>query len=351
MTAPDDSTPAEDGRLSTLGAAMLRIGASLDLDTVLHEVVDSARALTGAPGRQGSITALDETGAPQDFVTSGFTEEAHRRLAEWPDGPRLFEHFRDLPGPLRLADVPAYVRSLGFASDRLPSKAFQGTPMRHRGVHVGNVYLVEKEGGAAFTDEDEELLLPFASQAATAIANARTCRDERRARADLEALVETLPVGVAVFDARTGHPVSFNREVRRIVESLRTPGHSPERRLQVMTCRFADGHEIVLDRFPLATVLRSAQTMRGEEIVLSVPDGRSVTTLVNATPIHSEDGAVKSVVVTMQDLAELEELDRMRAEFLSMVSQPHASWRDDVWVSLALRESSSNLVASCIWGV
>ena len=50
---------------------------------------------------------------------------------EWPDGPRLFEFFRDLPGPLRIPDVPAYVRALGFSpDDRLPSKTFQGTPMR-----------------------------------------------------------------------------------------------------------------------------------------------------------------------------------------------------------------------------
>ena len=107
--------------------------------------------------------------------------------------------------------------------------------MRHRGVHAGNSCLVEKEGGEEFTDEDEEVLRLFASQAASAIANARTCRDERRARAGLEALVETSPVGVAVFDARTGRPVSFNREARRIVESLRTPGRSPEHPLQVMT--------------------------------------------------------------------------------------------------------------------
>ena len=318
MTTPDDSMPHEEGRLSALGAAMLRISASLDLDTVLHEVVDRARALTGA--RYGAIATIDDTGAPQDFVTSGFTEEAHRRLEQWPDGPRLFEHFRDLRGPLRLADLPAYVRSLGFASDRLPSKTFQGTPMRHRGVHVGNFYLVEKEGGEEFTDEDEEVLVLFASQAATAIANARTCRAEREARADLEALVETSPVGVAVFDAQTGRPVSCNREARRILECPRPPGRSPEHPLQVMTRRFADGHEIALDRFPLAAALSTARTMRGEEIVLSVPDGRSVTTLVNATPIHCEDGAVKSVVVTMRDLAPLEELDRMRAEFRSMVS-------------------------------
>ena len=178
MTTPDDSMPPEEGRLSALGAAMLRISASLDLDTVLHEVVDRARALTGA--RYGAIATIDDTGAPQDFVTSGFTEEAHRRLEQWPDGPRLFEHFRDLPGPLRLADLPAYVRSLGFASDRLPSKTFQGTLMRHRGVHVGNFYLVEKEGGEEFTDENEEVLLLFASQAASAIA--KRAHLPRRAR-------------------------------------------------------------------------------------------------------------------------------------------------------------------------
>ena len=304
-------------RISALSAASLRISASLDLETVLNEVVDSARALTGA--RFGAIATIDEAGAPQDFVTSGFTEEEHRRLAEWSDGPRLFEHFRDLPGPVRIADLAAYVQELGFTTDRLPSKTFQGTPMRHRGVHVGNFYLVEKEGGEAFTDEDEEILVLFASQAATAIANARTYRAERRARADLEALIETSPVGVVVFDLRTDRPVSLNREARRIVDSLRMPGRPAEDLLGILTCRFADGREIALGEFPLASALRSAETVRAEEIVLTTPDGRSVTTLVNATPIHAEDGAVASVVATMQDLAPLQELERIRAEFLGMV--------------------------------
>ena len=185
-------------------------------------MAESARSLTGA--RYAAIATIDEAGAPQDFVTSGFTEAEHRAMAEWSEGPRLFEHFRDLEGPIRIADVPAHVRALGFSPDRLPWGTFQGTPMRHRGVHVGNFYLVEKEGGKEFTDEDEEILVLFASQAATAIANARTYRAERRTRADLEALIETSPVGVVVFDVRTGHPVSLNREARRIVEGLRMAG-------------------------------------------------------------------------------------------------------------------------------
>ena len=305
-------------RIAALSAASLRISASLDLETVLNEVAESARSLTGA--RYAAIATIDEAGAPQDFVTSGFTEAEHRAMAEWSEGPRLFEHFRDLEEPLRIADVPAYVQALGFPTDRLPSKTFQGTPMRHRGVHVGNFYLVEKEGGEPFTDEDEEILVLFASQAATAIANARTYRAEQRARADLEALIETSPVGVVVFDAGTGRPVSLNREARRIVEGLRMAGRPAEELLGILTCRFADGREIALDKFPLAQALSSAETVRAEEIVLSVPDGRSVTILVNATPIHAEDGAVASVVVTMQDLAPLQELERQRAEFLGMVS-------------------------------
>ena len=305
-------------RISALSTASLRISASLDLETVLREVVESAQSLTGA--RLGAIATIDEAGAPQDFVTSGITEAEHRAIVEWTEGPRLFEYFRDLEGPLRIADVSAYVQALGFPTDLLPSKTFQGTPMRHRGVHVGNFYLAEKEGDEPFTDEDEEILVLFASQAATAIANARTYRAEQRARADLEALIETSPVGVVVFDVGTGRPASLNREARRIVESLCSPGQSAEQLLEVITYRRADGREIALDQLPLAGALSGAETVRAEEIALSVPDGRSVTTLINATPIHAEDSAVASVVVTMQDLAPLEELERQRAEFLGMVS-------------------------------
>ena len=213
-------------RISRLSAAVLRISASLDLDTVLHEIVESARAVTGA--RYGCITTIDDKGGVRDFVTSGITAEEHRRLAAWSDGRQLFEHLRDLPGPLTLGKTRDYVRSLGFSTDLLPSGTLQATPMRHRGAHIGNFFLADKAGGREFTDEDEETLVLFASQAAAAIANARTHRRERRARADLEALVDTCPVGVAVFDARTGQPVSLNREARRIVGRLHAPGEALE---------------------------------------------------------------------------------------------------------------------------
>ena len=280
--------------------------------------MEGARALTGA--RSGVITTIDERGQVQDFVTSGLPPEERRMMLEWPDGPRLFEHLRDLPTPLRVANLPGYLGSLGLPSNPWGAKTLQGTPMHHGGEHLGHFFLADKEDGEAFTAEDEEILVLFASQAATAIANTRTHLDVERARASLEALVETSPVGVVVFDARTGRPVSFNREAQRIVEEIRTPGHPTEQLLEVMTFRHADGPEISLEEFPLARQLEGATTTRAEEIELSVPDGRSVRTLINVTPIHSEEGELVSVVVTMQDLGPLEELERQRAEFLGMVS-------------------------------
>ena len=320
MNDPARSAPGSDSagdRASRLSAAILRILRSLELGTVLQEVVDSARALTGA--RQSVITTIDDRGRLQDFVTSGLTPEERAELVDWPDGPRLYEHLRDAQAPVRVADLPGYLADLGLANPTA-SKTLHGTPLHHRGQHLGHFFLGDKERGEAFTSEDEETLLLFASQASAAIANARTHRAVERARADLEALVETSPVGVVVLDAGTGRAISLNREARRIVEAIRTPGRPAEQLLEVMTCRQADGREYRLEELPLARQLERATAMRAEEIELSVPDGRSVRTLVNATPIHSGDGEVVSVVVTVQDLGPLEELERQRAEFLGMVS-------------------------------
>ena len=306
-------------RISNLTTASLRISASLDVDTVLREIVESARVLTGADC--GIIATVDKSGHFEDFVSSGLTPEEHRLLADWPDACRLFAHFRNPPGALRLLDATGYVRSLGFSSDLLWwAKAFQSAPIRHRGVHVGNFFLFGRESGREFTREDEETLVLFASQAAVTIANARTYRDEQRARADLEALVDAPPVGVVVFNARTGDVVLLDHEAKRIAGRLSIPGRTPAQLLEMVTCRRADGREMVFKELSLTQALAEAAPVRAEEIVLEVPDGRSVTILINATPICTEDGTVDSLVVTVQDLEVLKETERMRAEFLGLVS-------------------------------
>ena len=320
----DDSTALRarievlERRIAELSRAAVRISMSLDPDAVLQEVVDSARALTGA--RYSLITTVDEAGRPQRFVGSGITPKEHRHLESWADGPRLLEHLARLPGKLSFDDIPEYLRRHGFGAGVLPYSTGRGTRIDYGGVRVGYLFVVDKDGGGEFTAGDEEVLPLFASHAGTAIANSRAFRDEQRTRGRLEALVATSPVGVVVLDAGTGGFLSLNPEAQRIVKGLALADHSVDQLVEIATCRRADGSEVNLKDFPLERQLRRAETVRAEEIELSVPDGRSVRTLINATPIHAPGGEVESVVVTMQDLAPFEELERMRTEFLAIVS-------------------------------
>ena len=307
-------------RLSRLSEASLRINESLEFDTVLQEVLDSARLLSGAS--YGVITLFNDSGAVAAFLASGMTPEEAEGVWAMADGPPFLEHLRSLAVPVRTAHLTGYAHSIGLAdfSPLADAGAFMWAPIRHRGQGLGAICLAKKEPDPEFSREDEETLVTFASQAARVIANARRYREEQHARSDLEALVDTAPIGVAVFDARSGDLVSVNREAQRIVSTLQEPGQHAADLLRVMTVRRADGREFSLQEFTVAEALTPAETVRAEEIVMHVPDGRSVTALMNATPIHSAEGELVSFVVTMQDLTPLEELDRLRTEFLGMVS-------------------------------
>ena len=308
-------------RLGRLGEACLRVSESLEVNTVLKEVVDNARVLTGSD--YGMITVDDGRGRVLDCVTSGITAQERQLLLDFP-GWEIYAYLRELSRPLKVSNLFDHLTALGLRAD-LPAgfgqvATFLAVPMRSRGVQVGNFFLGGKDHGQEFTGEDQEMLEIFASQAATAIVNARRHREEQRAKADLEALIDTAPVGVAVLDARTGDVLSVNRESRRIVGKLCTPGRPLEEMLGGLTVRRAGGQEIPLDASGRKEALGAATTVRAEEIVIQGRDGQSIATLINTTPIRSENGEAESVVVTLQDMRPLQELERMRAEFLGIVS-------------------------------
>ena len=330
--------------LARLSAASLRINESLDVETVLQEVVDGARELTDS--RFGVITTRNDSGRPHDFVTSGISRADYAAMENYlPDGLRVYEYFSGLREPLRVSDYREYVASIGLSNLLpFPVSSFLTASIRHAGKAVGNIYLARQEPGKEFAEVDEEILVMFASQAALVIANARKHREEQRARADMETLIDTCPVGVVVFNAVTGEPVSFNMEAARIVSGLLEPGQAPEELLHVMTLRRADGSEVSLEVHSMAQALSAGETLRSEEVVIRVPDGRSVTTLMNATPIRSPEGAMESFVMTFQDMTPMEEMDRQRAEFLGMVSHelrgPLTSIKGS---AVTLRESHASL--------
>ncbi len=67
---PEREIQALRERIAALSTAILRVNAILDVDTVLHEIAESARALTGA--RYAVIITVDATRQLEDAVLSDF---------------------------------------------------------------------------------------------------------------------------------------------------------------------------------------------------------------------------------------------------------------------------------------
>ena len=325
----DDSQKREvdrlRARLAMMSEVSRRITQSWDLNTVLQEVVDGARSLTDA--RYGAVAVFDDSGRIREFITSGISTEERQLLGKPPTGLGVLGYLNEVQGPLRLADLTQHPHSVGFPENHPPMKTFLGAPIHHLGEPVGNIYLTEKEGAEAFSEEDEETLVMFASQAAIAIGNAVRYREEFRARDRMEterrrlaALVESSPVGVMVVDAATRTFASVNQEAERILGMSPEPGSTLVRYHEVAIYRRTDGRKYESHERPLARALDRGEVVRAEEILFDLPDGRRVTTLVNATPIYSDEGKIVSAVAVIQDMTPLEEIERLRNEFLAMVS-------------------------------
>ena len=318
MTRAADHEMARD-RLSRLSAATLQINESLDFDHVLQQVVDNARALTEA--RYGIIITVGQVGELEVLFTSGISAEDHDLLQRMPGRWDLFAHFRQMPGSLRLRDFPSYAVEMGLpAFDLLPVGAFLAAPVRHGGENIGYIHLARDRGEEEFTAEDEEILAMFAAHAALVIANARQHREERRARADMEALADISPVGVLVFDPITGLLRTANGEACRIGGAGARSTVQALHVLSNLSVRRPNGTEISLSALALALVMSGGQKLQAEEMTVVPVEGPPVAVLVNATPLYSEDGDAVSIVVTMQDMTAFQELERARTDFLGMVS-------------------------------
>ena len=306
------------GRLSRMTDAILRISEDLDLDAVLQEAADSARLLTGA--RFAALTTHDKSGKPQDVLISGLTNEKTERILSYHLGVAIFGYLSRQREPLRTGDFIAHIEAAGFPDFPVKIGAFLSTQIRVRDRHVGSIYIGEKESGGEFTPEDVETLKMFAAQAAMAITNARRYGEEQRAKADLEALLNTSPVGVLVLDARSRRVVRINHEACRIIglQSAEEKGSAGD--LGMVEFRRMDGTVMQPDEVPIERALRTGETVYAEELVIVRPSGDQVPTLINTTPIRSDDDQLVAVVATVQDITPLEELERLRNDFLGMVS-------------------------------
>nr|WP_091402097.1 GAF domain-containing protein [Micromonospora saelicesensis] len=158
-------------RLRALLDAVVGIGTNLDLRTTLQRIVQAACELVGA--RYGALGVVGPDRLLHDFIVHGITPEQHERIGDLPHGRGVLGLLIDDPRPLRMPDITQHPRSYGFPANHPPMHSFLGVPVLIRDQIFGNLYLAEKQGGAEFTEDDEEIVVALAAAAGVAIENAR----------------------------------------------------------------------------------------------------------------------------------------------------------------------------------
>jgi signal transduction histidine kinase len=214
------SEPALDElRLRRLIDAGRSLIAKLDVDAVLHQLLDVAREVTGA--RYAAVGVLDERRQELDrFVTAGIDPETHRAIGDLPRGRGILGLLIEEPRPLRLEHIGDHPQSYGFPAAHPEMETFLGVPVMIREEVWGNLYLTEKEGGTPFTDADEESAVILAGWAALAIDNARLYVSVAERRDHLERAVRGLDTTVAIAQALGGE-TDLNRILELIVKRAR----------------------------------------------------------------------------------------------------------------------------------
>lgn len=186
---------------------LLRIGRELvaehDTEAVLNRILKEAREITGA--QNAALGVLNESRTELErFVTLGVDAETHRTIGDLPRGRGVLGVLIEDPRPLRLADVGQHPQSYGFPVAHPPMHTFLGVPIVIRGKGWGNLYLTEKDGGRAFTEDDEESVVALAQWAAIAIENARLYERTEQRRQQLEQAVRSLEAARDIADAISG---------------------------------------------------------------------------------------------------------------------------------------------------
>ncbi len=182
--AKEAAATGEVEQLRTLVKTGMILSAKLSLEAVLQRIANMACKVVGA--RYAALGVLDGKGGLSQFITAGIDEKTKRAIGPLPVGKGILGVLVHEAKPLRLKDLTINPRAHGFPTNHPPMKSFLGVPIVSKGKVFGNLYLTEKRGAEEFSQDDEDLAMTLAAQAAIAIENASLYEELHRSYQELK---------------------------------------------------------------------------------------------------------------------------------------------------------------------
>ncbi len=198
------------------------INSSLDLTTVLNEVMDTIISLTGA--ERGFLMLSNRTGVLEFRVARNMARETLEE-EEFSISSTIANRVAEQGEPVLTTNAQEDPRFTGQHSVAIYNlRSILCVPLKVKGQVTGVIYADNRIRSGAFTQRDLNILTAFANQAAVAIENARLFNDLQRSN----------------FELAQAYDITLEGWARALeLRDQETEGHT--RRVTELTVRLAKG--------------------------------------------------------------------------------------------------------------
>lgn len=134
----------------------------------------------------------------------------------------------------------------------------------------------------------------------------------------LQSVIQTMPEAVMVARPPHGVIVTYNAAAQRMFGLQSNASQLTTRRVEQLRVR----SERADDESPLPMVeaMEEGSTVTGVELIVRLPNGNDIPVVASAAALRTDEGEIDAVVGVFQDVSPLKEAERLRDEFISVVS-------------------------------
>ncbi|MBI2939443.1 MAG: GAF domain-containing protein [Chloroflexi bacterium] len=322
----------DDAVGKTIAEVARAVAEHLDLDPLLNAALDqitvALRANTawiylGDEARRSLRLVAYRNLSPdlaRQIVEISFDEPL---LACRAAASRMLEAIEDL------AALPAPDRSLAGISG---ARGAAAVPLLAGGRIVGVLGYTTPEP-RRFTPARRRLVCAIADILAMGMAQARaresghwlearlkaTCRASLAAESEcprLRRILDAARTGITFTDAETGRVTTNAKAAEMLCQ--REDSRSGSVQFGAKLCH-PDGHPLAHEEIPCHRAIYR-NTVSDEELLIVQPDGRQIPVLAGAAPVHGFEGEMAGAVVVFQDVSALREQERLREEWISLIT-------------------------------
>ena len=188
--------------------------------------------------------------------------------------------------------------------------------MRRAGRPVGQLFVKSHEP-RVYSDAEVDAVQLLANMAAQALTRAEREAAERAEHARVAAILEHLPVAVAVID-KAGAIVHINEAARAFAARMGSDDPDWRAGMARLTVLDHEGQPLPPAEEPLARAFGGVTNAR--EVTLVSEAGQRMHLQAIAVPLRTADGAVYAVMTAFHDVTELRDLADAKDRFLSIAS-------------------------------